>query len=141
MHEAFDLVRSKQAEEGRWALGDMLNDRFLVRFESRGKPSKWITLNAATVPGSSPKLEWTRGPESILVSAKGWDGALKDAVRRDVPPAGAPDTLTRKNQLAILPLCDRYADCGELLRFTVPGLDDNLQWSPELEDGADRPWE
>jgi hypothetical protein len=49
MREAIDLVVSKQDDHGRWQLEDPFNDRFDARLEVRGKPSKWVTLNALTI--------------------------------------------------------------------------------------------
>ncbi len=49
LQEAFDLVAAKQGPDGRWLLDDTFNDRCLVRVEVRGRPSKWVTLNALTV--------------------------------------------------------------------------------------------
>jgi hypothetical protein len=49
MQEAIDLVVSKQNDEGKWLLEDTFNGRFLVNVERKGKPSKWITLNALRV--------------------------------------------------------------------------------------------
>ncbi len=49
MQQAIDLVESRQDEHGRWLLQDTFNDRFQLKIESKGKPSKWITLNALTV--------------------------------------------------------------------------------------------
>jgi hypothetical protein len=46
MQEAIDLVRSREQPDGRWILQDSFNGRFLVNVEKKGKPSKWITLNA-----------------------------------------------------------------------------------------------
>jgi len=46
MQEAIDLVISKQNDDGRWKLGSTFNGRFHTNIESKGKPSKWITLNA-----------------------------------------------------------------------------------------------
>jgi len=46
MQEAIDLVLSKQDENGRWPLEHTYNGRFQVSIERKGKPSKWITLNA-----------------------------------------------------------------------------------------------
>jgi hypothetical protein len=46
MQEAVDLVISKQDSQGRWKLDDTYNRRFLVNIEQKGKPSKWVTLNA-----------------------------------------------------------------------------------------------
>jgi len=49
MQEAIDLVLSKQDDQGRWLLESTFNGRFQVSIESKGKPSKWITLNALRV--------------------------------------------------------------------------------------------
>lgn len=46
MEEALNLVVSKQDNQGRWKLETTFNGRFQVDIEQRGKPSKWITLNA-----------------------------------------------------------------------------------------------
>jgi len=46
MQEAVDLVISKQDNQGRWKLESTFNGRFHVDIEQKGKPSKWITLNA-----------------------------------------------------------------------------------------------
>jgi hypothetical protein len=49
MQEAIDLVISKQDAQGRWKLNNTFNERFQVNIEEKGKPSKWITLNALRV--------------------------------------------------------------------------------------------
>jgi hypothetical protein len=49
MQEAVDLVISKQGDHGRWKLEHTFNGRFQVDIEQKGKPSKWITLNALKV--------------------------------------------------------------------------------------------
>lgn len=49
MKEALQLIESKQGKDGRWLLEQTFNDRFQVRIERKGKPSKWITLNALRV--------------------------------------------------------------------------------------------
>ena len=46
MQDAVDIIVSKQDDQGRWNLERTFNDRFLVRIERKGRPSKWITLNA-----------------------------------------------------------------------------------------------
>ena len=46
MQETVDLVISKQDDQGRWILENTFNGRFQVSIEQKGKPSKWITLNA-----------------------------------------------------------------------------------------------
>jgi len=50
MQDAVDLVVSKQNEHGRWVLESTFNGRFQVNIEQKGKPSKWITLNALRAP-------------------------------------------------------------------------------------------
>jgi hypothetical protein len=49
MQDAVDLVISKQDEQGRWLLEKTFNNRTLVKIERKGKPSKWVTLNALRV--------------------------------------------------------------------------------------------
>jgi hypothetical protein len=49
MQEAVDLVVSKQDKFGRWNLENTFNGSFQTNIEQKGKPSKWITLNALTV--------------------------------------------------------------------------------------------
>jgi hypothetical protein len=49
MQEAVDLVISKQDDQGRWILENTFNDRFQVSIGQKGKPSKWVTLNALNV--------------------------------------------------------------------------------------------
>ena len=46
MQEAVDVVVAKQDASGRWALASTFNGQFQVDVEEKGKPSKWITLNA-----------------------------------------------------------------------------------------------
>lgn len=49
MREAIELVKAKQDEQGRWNLETTFNGRFQVNIERKGKPSKWVTLNALRV--------------------------------------------------------------------------------------------
>ncbi len=49
MLEAIDLVRSRRGPDSRWVLQDTLNGKYHVDIEQKGKPSKWITLNALRV--------------------------------------------------------------------------------------------
>lgn len=49
MQEAIDLVVSKQNAFGRWSLDSTFNGRFQTSIEQKGKPSKWVTLNALKV--------------------------------------------------------------------------------------------
>jgi hypothetical protein len=46
MQEAVDLVLSKQDDDGRWSLDSSFNNRMQVNIERKGRPSRWITLNA-----------------------------------------------------------------------------------------------
>jgi hypothetical protein len=46
----FDLILSKQDEEGRWPLEYVdQNHKMWVKYGSRGKPNKWVTLRALRV--------------------------------------------------------------------------------------------
>jgi hypothetical protein len=49
MQQAVDFVESKQDDLGRWRLQDTFNGRFQVNIESKGDPSKWVTMSALTV--------------------------------------------------------------------------------------------
>jgi hypothetical protein len=49
MKDAVDIVVSKQDNQGRWILENTFNGRFITNIEVKGKPSKWITLNAIRV--------------------------------------------------------------------------------------------
>jgi hypothetical protein len=49
MQVSVDLLVSRQNDQGRWLLQDAFNDSFQVRIEAKGKPSKWVTLNALTI--------------------------------------------------------------------------------------------
>ncbi len=46
MREATDLVVAKADDAGRLRLEQTFNDRFRVRVESKGRPSRWLTLEA-----------------------------------------------------------------------------------------------
>ncbi len=46
MAEAVDLVVAKADDDGRLTLEQTFNDRFRVRIEVKGKPSRWLTLEA-----------------------------------------------------------------------------------------------
>jgi hypothetical protein len=54
--EALELVTSKQDAKGRWRLEDTFNGRFVVDIESKGQPSRWITLRALRVLKDGPPL-------------------------------------------------------------------------------------
>jgi hypothetical protein len=49
LKEAFDIVISKQDQEGRWKLESTFNGKFQTNIEQGGKQSKWITLKALVV--------------------------------------------------------------------------------------------
>ena len=46
---ALELIRSKQGPDGKWVLEHTLNGKMWVDIESRGQPSKWITLRAMKI--------------------------------------------------------------------------------------------
>jgi hypothetical protein len=46
MREAIDAVLEKQDAYGRWANQDHYGSRYIVRVEKKGRPSKWVTLEA-----------------------------------------------------------------------------------------------
>lgn len=46
MAEAVDLVVHKADDDGRLTLEQTFNDRFCVRVEAKGRPSRWLTLEA-----------------------------------------------------------------------------------------------
>ncbi len=49
LDEAIALIVSKQDADGRWPLEQTFNGRFHADIEKKGRPSKWITLNALRV--------------------------------------------------------------------------------------------
>lgn len=49
MEEAMAAVLKQQDEDGKWTLKSTFNGRFQTNIEQKGKPSKWITLNALKV--------------------------------------------------------------------------------------------
>ncbi len=49
MQESMDVLISKQDEHGKWILENTFNGRVQAAIERKGKPSKWITLNALRV--------------------------------------------------------------------------------------------
>ncbi len=49
LEEAVELILSRQDSTGKWPLEATFNGRFQVDIEAKGKPSKWITLNALRV--------------------------------------------------------------------------------------------
>ncbi len=46
IEKAVDIILKKRGEDGKWALENSPNGRMFVNIESKGKPSKWITLKA-----------------------------------------------------------------------------------------------
>ena len=49
MREALDLVASHADAQGRWKLQQTFNGRFWVDIETKGEPSRWVTLRALEV--------------------------------------------------------------------------------------------
>jgi hypothetical protein len=47
--EALDLVASRADAQGRWKLQQTFNGRFWVDIETKGEPSRWVTLRALEV--------------------------------------------------------------------------------------------
>ena len=47
--EALDLVAGKQDGQGRWKLEATMNGKYVVDIETKGKPSRWVTLRALRV--------------------------------------------------------------------------------------------
>lgn len=47
--DALGVVLDKQGEDGRWILESTLSGRMQTNLEQKGRPSKWITLNALRV--------------------------------------------------------------------------------------------
>ena len=56
MDEALALVASKADAQGRWKLQSTFNGRFVVDIETKGEPSRWITLRALRVLKDGPVL-------------------------------------------------------------------------------------
>lgn len=46
MQDAVDKVISKQDKQGKWILENTFNGRYITNIETKGKSSKWVTLNA-----------------------------------------------------------------------------------------------
>ncbi len=53
--EALDLVRSRQDARGRWKLQSTMNGKFVVDIETKGQPSRWVTLRALQVLGAADR--------------------------------------------------------------------------------------
>ena len=49
MRDAIDIVLSKQDPEGKWKMENSYNGKVITNIEKKGKPSKWITMNALRV--------------------------------------------------------------------------------------------
>ena len=49
MQDAIDIIVTKQNKQGRWILENTFNGRFITNIETKGKPSKWITLKSLNV--------------------------------------------------------------------------------------------
>jgi len=54
--EALDLVESRRDAQGRWKLQDTMNGKFVVDIETKGEPSRWVTLRALTVLKAAGRL-------------------------------------------------------------------------------------
>ena len=46
LDHAFDFILNKRAAGGRWRLENTLNGKTWVDIETKGQPSKWVTLRA-----------------------------------------------------------------------------------------------
>lgn len=46
MQDAVNKVVSKQDNQGKWILENTFNGRYITNIETKGKPSRWVTLNA-----------------------------------------------------------------------------------------------
>ncbi len=49
MQEAINIMISKQDAQGKWILENTYNGRYQVNIETKGEPSKWITVKALEV--------------------------------------------------------------------------------------------
>lgn len=49
MSDALDLLLEKQNQEGKWILESTPSGRMHTSIETKGRPSKWVTLNALRV--------------------------------------------------------------------------------------------
>jgi hypothetical protein len=54
--EALGLVRSRQDAGGRWKLQTTQNGKFVVDVETKGQPSRWVTLRALQVLKAAGRL-------------------------------------------------------------------------------------
>jgi hypothetical protein len=54
--EALDLVAGKRDAQGRWKLENTQNGKFVVDIETKGQPSRWVTLNALEVLTAAGRL-------------------------------------------------------------------------------------
>jgi hypothetical protein len=49
LKHAIDLARSQRAADGCWVMKRSLNGKMWVDIETKGQPSKWVTLRALRV--------------------------------------------------------------------------------------------
>ncbi|MDF1538430.1 MAG: nitrogen fixation protein NifH [Candidatus Thorarchaeota archaeon] len=49
MQESIDIVESAKGEDGKWVLKNSFNGKMLCDIDTKGEPSKWITLRASRV--------------------------------------------------------------------------------------------
>jgi hypothetical protein len=55
LREALDLVASRADAQGRWRLQQTFNGRFWVDIETKGEPSRWVTLRALEALRTTPR--------------------------------------------------------------------------------------
>ena len=49
LKDAVLIISGKKAKDGRWKLENTYNGKTLIDIETKGKPSKWVTLKALTI--------------------------------------------------------------------------------------------
>ncbi len=49
LHDALEVLTSKQTDEGRWIMQNTFNGKMRIQIEKKGEPSKWLTLKALQV--------------------------------------------------------------------------------------------
>jgi hypothetical protein len=58
--EALDLVASRADAQGRWKLQQTFNGRFWADIETKGAPSRWVTLRALEVLRAAGRIDRAR---------------------------------------------------------------------------------
>jgi hypothetical protein len=56
LKHAIDLVLAKRTADGRWLLQRSLNGKMWADIETKGQPSKWVTLRALRVLKAEGRL-------------------------------------------------------------------------------------